>query len=55
MYWLTICEKADSYPSSSELKGSLQIIIKILSKIIASTKNNLKLLIIDSLSDYRIN
>jgi four helix bundle protein len=41
MYWLTICEKADSYPTS-ELKDKLQIIIKVLSKIIASTKNNLK-------------
>ena len=41
MYWLTICEKADSYPTS-ELKGKLQVIIKVLSKIIASTKINLK-------------
>lgn len=41
MYWLTICEKADSYPTS-DLKEKLQIIIKVLSKIIASTKNNLK-------------
>jgi four helix bundle protein len=41
MYWLTICEKADSYPTS-ELKDKLQIIIKVLSKIIASTKINLK-------------
>jgi four helix bundle protein len=41
MHWLTICEKADSYPTS-ELKDKLQIIMKVLSKIIASTKNNLK-------------
>jgi len=41
MYWLTICEKAESYPTS-ELKDKLQIIMKVLSKIIASTKNNLK-------------
>ena len=41
MYWLTICEKAESYPTSN-LKEKLQVIIKILSKIIASTKNNLK-------------
>jgi four helix bundle protein len=41
MYWLTICEQASSYPTS-ELKEKLQVIIKILSKIIASTKNNLK-------------
>ncbi len=42
MYWLTICEKADSYPTNIELKGKLHSIIKVLSKIIASTKNNLK-------------
>jgi four helix bundle protein len=41
MYWLTIFEKSNSYPTS-DLKDKLQIIIKILSKIIASTKNNLK-------------
>lgn len=41
MYWLIICERANSYPTS-ELKEKLQVIIKILSKIIASTKNNLK-------------
>lgn len=41
MYWLTICEKSNSYPTS-DLKDQLQIIIKVLSKIIASTKNNLK-------------
>ncbi|MCD6018600.1 MAG: hypothetical protein K0S53_1721 [Bacteroidetes bacterium] len=41
MYWLTICEKSNSYPTS-DLKDKLQTIIKILSKIIASTKNNLK-------------
>jgi four helix bundle protein len=42
MYWLMICEQAKSYPANSELKDKLQIIIKILSKIISSTKNNLK-------------
>lgn len=42
MYWLTICERAESYPEKSELKDKLQIIIKILSKIISSTKQNLK-------------
>ncbi len=41
MYWLTICEKSDSYPIS-ELKDKLHIIIKVLYKIISSTKNNLK-------------
>lgn len=42
MYWLIICEQAKSYPTNSELKDKLQIIIKVLSKIISSTKNNLK-------------
>ena len=42
MYWLIICEQANSYPTNLELKNKLQIIIKVLSKIIASTKNNLK-------------
>ncbi len=42
MYWLIICEQAKSYPTNLELKNKLQIIIKILSKIISSTKNNLK-------------
>lgn len=42
MYWLTICEKANTYPINPELKNKLHIIIKILSKKISSTKNNLK-------------
>ena len=42
MYWLAICEKAESYPINNELKEKLQTIIKILSKIIATTKNNIK-------------
>ena len=42
MYWLTICEKAESYPTSIELKNKLQIIIKILSKRISSTKQTIK-------------
>ena len=42
MYWLTLCEKAESYPINLELKDKLQTIIKVLSKIISSTKQNLK-------------
>jgi four helix bundle protein len=42
MYWLIICEQTKSYPTNLEFKNKLQIIIKVLSKIISSTKNNLK-------------
>lgn len=42
MYWLIICEKSSSYPTNIELKNKLHIIIKILSKIISSTKKILK-------------
>ncbi len=43
MYWLTICEKAESYPTNSELKDKLHIITKIPSKIISSTKQKMKI------------
>lgn len=41
MYWLIICEQAKTYPTNSELKNKLEIIIKILSKIISSTKKTI--------------
>ncbi len=37
-YWLTLCERAKSYPESQELKQELTEIIKILAKIISSSK-----------------
>jgi four helix bundle protein len=37
-YWLTLCKKADSYPDPGELIEKLQIIIKILNKIIVTAK-----------------
>jgi four helix bundle protein len=37
-YWLTLCLKADSYPEPTGLIEKLQIIIKILNKIIVSSK-----------------
>lgn len=43
MYWLRICEHSESYPTNLELKNELHTIIKVLSKIIATTKQNLKL------------
>lgn len=37
-YWLTLCSKAGSYPEPVGLIEKLQIIIKILNKIIVSSK-----------------
>jgi four helix bundle protein len=37
-YWLTLCIKADSYPEPTGLIEKLQIIIKILNKIIVTSK-----------------
>ena len=37
-YWLTLCTKADSYPEPTRLIEKLKIIIKILNKIIVTSK-----------------
>jgi four helix bundle protein len=37
-YWLLLCDKSENYPGSKELLVKLNSIIKILSKIIASSK-----------------
>ncbi len=37
-YWLTLCVKADSYPEPTGLIDKLQTIIKILNKIIVTSK-----------------
>ncbi len=37
-YWLILCERSDSYKFEPLLKNALEEIIKILSKIIASSK-----------------
>lgn len=37
-YWLNLCTKADSYPKPNGLIEKLQIIIKILNKIIVTSK-----------------
>lgn len=39
-YWLTLCELSKNYPSGKELNQKLQSIIKILSKIITTSKTN---------------
>lgn len=37
-YWLLLCNKANQYPDCSELLNDVSSIIKVLSKIIASSK-----------------
>jgi four helix bundle protein len=39
-YWLKLCEAAESYPSKPELNSDLLSIIKVLSKIIGTSKRN---------------
>ncbi len=38
-YWLTLCKLSDNYPFNEELSTELIAIIKVLSKIISSSKN----------------
>ena len=37
-YWLELCEKAENYPNNVSLSDELLAIIKILSKIISTSK-----------------
>lgn len=37
-YWLSLCIKSDHYPNPDNLLEKLQVIIKVLSKIITSAK-----------------
>ena len=46
-YWLMLCEGSKSYPDCAELQKKLHEIIKILSKIISSSKRQF--------SNYQIN
>lgn len=39
-YWLLLCENSKSYPSCKVLQNNIEDIIKILSKIISSSKLN---------------
>ena len=39
-YWLTLCEMSNNYPKDGQLKERLQAIIKIISKIISSSKSH---------------
>ena len=38
LYWLEICERSENYPSGNELKGLAEELIRIISKIIITTK-----------------
>ena len=39
IYWLEICKEIDSYPFNPELIDQIEIISKIINKIISSSKN----------------
>ncbi len=39
-YWLLLCQYSKSYPECEELQNKIEEIIKILSKIISSSKTN---------------
>jgi four helix bundle protein len=39
-YWLLLCENSEFYPSSKNLQNKLDTIIKIISKIISSSKKS---------------
>lgn len=42
-YWIELCDQSDIYPSPErELTDQIEAIIKILSKIIATSKNKIK-------------
>ncbi len=38
-YWLMLCDKTDGYPDCKELLNDCSSIIRVLSKIIATSKN----------------
>ena len=40
-YWLMLCDKSKNYPAPNELINEIESIQKVLSKIIASTKNKI--------------
>lgn len=40
LYWLLICERSQSYPTESSLKLRAEELIRIISKIIISSKGN---------------
>jgi four helix bundle protein len=41
-YWLLLCKRAKNYPDPDSLPEKLHVIIKVLTKIISTSKNNRK-------------
>lgn len=41
LYWLMICERSESYPANSSLQLMVEELIRIISKIIISSKGRL--------------
>lgn len=39
-YWLLLCKHSDNYPNSSNLLNSIEVVQKILNKIITTAKHN---------------
>ncbi|QSE96859.1 four helix bundle protein [Fulvivirga lutea] len=50
-YWLELCSKSSHLPSNKELLSDIESIIKVLSKIISTSKNGAK---IGQLSNHQI-
>lgn len=42
-YWLLLCQHSQNYPNCDNLLNQIESIIKVLSKIISSTKNHQKI------------
>ena len=42
VYWLLICERADNYPANSSLRLKTEELIRIISRIIISSKGKLR-------------
>ena len=56
MYWLTLCEKSENYQFDIQLRNELEEIVRIISKIISSSKTGIKnlLLLILAFSNFQI-
>jgi four helix bundle protein len=43
IYWLAICKEIDSYPFDDNLTEQIEVISKVMSKILATSKNGSKI------------
>ena len=41
LYWLLVCERSESYPSNEDVKDRIEELIRIISKILVSSKRRL--------------